>query len=68
VHTVVAEERDHKIVSESQEVHGVPKEIRHPVVTRNERHEQELQHVQKNPQWQEGADRHLEIGLVTPCK
>jgi hypothetical protein len=40
--TVVAKERDHKVVAESQKVHRVPEKIRHPVVTRDQRHEQEL--------------------------
>jgi hypothetical protein len=42
MHTIVAKERDHKVVTESQKVHCVPEQIRYPVVTRDQRHEQEL--------------------------
>lgn len=67
MYTVVSEERDHEVVAEGQKVHRVAKEIRHPVVTRNERHEEELQHVQEDPERQEGTDGYLEIESARVC-
>ena len=45
MHTVVAEECNNEVIAESQQIHCVPEEVGHPIVTRNERHEEELQHV-----------------------
>ena len=60
MHTVVAEECNHEVIAESQKIHCVPEEVGHPIVTRNERHEEELQHVQENPERQEGSNGDLE--------
>lgn len=57
--TVVAQERDDKIVAQREQVHGVAEEIGHPVVARDQRHEEELQNVEEDPEGQECADGDL---------
>ena len=61
--TIVTEESDDEVVAESKEVHGVAEEIRHPVVARNQRHEEELQDVEEDPERQESPDGNLGVGV-----
>jgi tyrosyl-tRNA synthetase len=63
-HTVVAEECDDKVVTKGQKVHSVPKKVRHPVITRDERHKKELQDVEEYPKWQEGSNGYLKAVLA----
>lgn len=57
--TVVAQERDDEVVAQREQVHGVAEEIGHPVVACDQRHEEELQNVEEDPERQECADRDL---------
>lgn len=39
IRTIVAKERDDKVVAQPHEIHGVAEEIRHPVVAGDQGHE-----------------------------
>ena len=54
--SIVAEESDHKVVAESDQIQKIAKEEREPVVARDDGHEQELHDVQPYPDWEESAD------------
>lgn len=54
--TIVAEKRDDEVVAQGEQVHGVAEEVRDPIVLLDERHEEELQDVEEDPDWQESAD------------
>ncbi len=50
--TIVAEERDDKVVAQCHKVHSVAEEIRHGgEVRRYYRQEQELEDVEEGPDW-----------------
>lgn len=61
--TLIPVESDYEVVAQSQQVHCVAKEIRDPVVPRDEWHEQELEYVEEDPDGEEGADGDLEASL-----
>ena len=47
--TVISQESDDKVITQGEQVHRIPEEIRDPVVLSDERHEQELQDVEEEP-------------------
>ena len=54
--TIVAEESDDKVVAKGNQVEQIAKEQRYPVVAGNNRHEQELNDIQPDPDRKESAD------------
>lgn len=62
--TVVPQERDDEVVAQGEQVHRIAEKVRDPVVTRYERHEQELKDVEEDPDWKKGSDGDLR----EPCQ
>lgn len=54
--TVEAEEDDDEVITQGEEEHGIPEKVRDPVVLCYERHEEELQDVEEDPDRRESSD------------
>lgn len=59
--TIVSQKRDTKIIAQRKQVHCVAEEVRDEVVCCDKWHENELQHIKEDPDWQECANRHLAV-------
>lgn len=61
--TVEAQEDDDKVITQGKEEHGIPKEVGDPVVLRYERHQEELQDVEEDPDRRESSDGDLDRSM-----
>lgn len=61
--TVVPQKGYDEIVSECRQIQRVSEKQREPVIPRDDGHEEELYHVEKDPDGQEGADRDLKRSI-----